>query len=435
MTSQKKRNRARRQVERTMSDAFDALERGEQALALKLGRRAIEAGHVNPRIWNDHGRLALACGLDAEAADCFRQALQLAPTFADALANLAAVQASLGRCEEAVRLARRAVELAPEEPRYREALARFEHDRGAPAPAAVEPLPAAEREPPRGELTARHDWDGLAEQVVRHGAAVVRELCDPDCVASLASLWDSDAVRHGLVERHARVGHDAARDAAGPGDRRGDPPLGGPPVGDPPTSGPAGDEHVLHDASTELRMLRGPLPAPLDAMRRELYGRAADVASCIDAALHRERTWPRTLERHLGLDGGLDGGLDSNLGSDIRSGRAASAWPLVWLARLGDGAGVHPVSIDSPRAAFPLAFALDLGGGGNGGELFIDDLRPGRKLRRRAFRTRVGDALLYSVAERVVTVGGHAGLQRIATGRSPATGGERLFLELRFDDE
>ena len=62
MTSPKKRGRARRHVERTMDDAFAALESGEHALAEKLSRRAAEEGHVNPRIWHDRARIATALG-------------------------------------------------------------------------------------------------------------------------------------------------------------------------------------------------------------------------------------------------------------------------------------------------------------------------------------------------------------------------------------
>ncbi len=83
-------------------------------LAHAAARRALEA---EPDLAEGHailGRLETLFGWNWEAADAhYRRALELAPSNVDALQGAAALAQSLGRAEEALRLARRAVELDP----------------------------------------------------------------------------------------------------------------------------------------------------------------------------------------------------------------------------------------------------------------------------------------------------------------------------------
>jgi hypothetical protein len=79
MTSRKKIRRARRRTLGQLAQAEAALEKGEPALALKLVRRATEAGFMNPRVWADAALLLHDLGRADEAAAAARHARELAP--------------------------------------------------------------------------------------------------------------------------------------------------------------------------------------------------------------------------------------------------------------------------------------------------------------------------------------------------------------------
>lgn len=109
MSSPRQRGRARRRVAKTMDEAFEALARGEHALAEKLSRRAADEGHVNPRIWFDRARIALACGDRRDGESALRRALALAPEFAEAWVELGGFLAAAGRVAGARRAWQRAL--------------------------------------------------------------------------------------------------------------------------------------------------------------------------------------------------------------------------------------------------------------------------------------------------------------------------------------
>src|SRR5262245_56101401 len=97
MSSPKERRRARRRAEKTMDEAWQALLGGEHAFAEKLARRAIEGSEVNARLWCDLGRILWQCKSTDDAEAALRRAIALAPTYGEAFAELAALQAAHGK--------------------------------------------------------------------------------------------------------------------------------------------------------------------------------------------------------------------------------------------------------------------------------------------------------------------------------------------------
>ena len=77
-------------------------------------------------MWNDYGLIFMQADREREAEQAFRNALLVAPTYADAYVNLAALLARRGRSIQASRYQRRAVELKPEIEHYRTQLDAYE---------------------------------------------------------------------------------------------------------------------------------------------------------------------------------------------------------------------------------------------------------------------------------------------------------------------
>ena len=50
MTSKKERRKERKNTDKLIDDAWDALASGQDTLAERLGRRAVENGFMNPRV-------------------------------------------------------------------------------------------------------------------------------------------------------------------------------------------------------------------------------------------------------------------------------------------------------------------------------------------------------------------------------------------------
>lgn len=182
--------RERRRTEKALDEAFAALETGEPVLALRIGRRAREAGSMNPRILLDFARLAVACGERREAEDTLRALLATTPGFAAAHAALADVLWQAGRQRAALHELEQAVALAPEDGR---AAARLQEWRSLVGSAPLEAEPADPAPPPSARL-ARCNVGALAEAFVASGAALAGALVEPDEVRRLVALYDEPAV-------------------------------------------------------------------------------------------------------------------------------------------------------------------------------------------------------------------------------------------------
>src|SRR5216117_2948657 len=92
MNLKKQKEKDRRRARKLAEQAWEAAHEGNLDLAEKIIRRAVEAQPDNPVLWNDQGVILARKQKDVEAADAFCTAISLAPTFAEAHAQLAAVR-------------------------------------------------------------------------------------------------------------------------------------------------------------------------------------------------------------------------------------------------------------------------------------------------------------------------------------------------------
>src|SRR5437762_2103377 len=102
MNPKKLKEKDRRRTRKLAEEAWEAVADGNLDLAEKIMRRAVEAQTDNPVLWADQGRILVLRDKPLEAVDAFRTALSLAPTFADAYADLAALRLRQGCTREAV---------------------------------------------------------------------------------------------------------------------------------------------------------------------------------------------------------------------------------------------------------------------------------------------------------------------------------------------
>ncbi len=125
----------------------------------------------NPRSHNSLGVLLVMRGDLTTGANHFHQALELDPTFADALYNLGVYYTRVERPKEALRYLRRLLEVEPDHPEGNANLGLLELNAGNPR-LALEPLARAVEEKPG--LTLAHYHRGMALGAIgRHTEAVL----------------------------------------------------------------------------------------------------------------------------------------------------------------------------------------------------------------------------------------------------------------------
>ena len=368
--SRKHVHRDRRRTDKTMDEAFVALERGETVLALRLARRAREAGAMNPRILFDHATIALRVDEVAEAEDSLRAAIAQAPGFTAAFSALAELQWRADKRPAALRLIERACELDPADARAAGLLWQFRElapELAAPAPVVVEPLPITAR-------TENLDLVVLAAALVARGHAVLSALLSPVEAAATRNMLAS--------------AHELDREIA------------------------VGDSRAAQ-ARYRWFLELPPLVADLQA---ELYARCAQFGDRLAGTLGSDRRLPATIaawRRHRDRDAGH------------RPGARVVQLPAN---------GVLGPEIVTDAKAFPLRVLIDLGpGDGEVTALTLMDQRPGRKVAASTAATRPGDAVVFGQRERLARVGGVFGLQRVAWSLGPVAS-ERWLLDLPFDD-
>ena len=130
MDPKKKKRKADHRAQRHVRLAWEAVDEGNLDLAVKEIQRARDERAGNPVVLNDCGLILQMAGREHDAEMSFRDAILMAPTFADAYVSLAALLAARGRTIQASRYQRRAVELKPDIPYYRELLERYEEAAG-----------------------------------------------------------------------------------------------------------------------------------------------------------------------------------------------------------------------------------------------------------------------------------------------------------------
>lgn len=102
-------------------------------LALKEASRAIERAEESPAAWTEYGRILAEAGRLSEAERALKTAVRISPSYADAHVYLADVFSRKGLTINATLAMRRAVELKPDVPLYRELLGSYEKALERPA--------------------------------------------------------------------------------------------------------------------------------------------------------------------------------------------------------------------------------------------------------------------------------------------------------------
>src|SRR5262245_3924288 len=113
MNPKKQKMKDRRRARKLAAEAWEAVEAGNLDLAEKIIRRAVLAQEDNPVLWNDQGVILGKRQKEMEAGESFRSAITLAPTYAEAYANLAALLFRQGFIHEANRWMSSAVQHDP----------------------------------------------------------------------------------------------------------------------------------------------------------------------------------------------------------------------------------------------------------------------------------------------------------------------------------
>jgi len=371
--------RQRRRTERELDEAFAAYERGELGLALRIGRRAQQAGSMNPRVQLDFAELAVLCGEVREAEEVLRAAVAATPVFTAGHVALAELLWRAGRRRAALHALERAVGMAAGDAGLAAKLAQWRVE----APEAVDEVAGGEAGggvgvavAPEFARTRRWAAPELADQFVEHGAVRLAEFLAAQEIARLHADYAAEVEAFDREERWAGA----------PAEVRG-------------------------------RYWRE-LPGWLVEVREAGYALAAAVAAELRARLGHE---DGVAERAKGRPGPWPAAAvpATWAGWRGREVQFASPRPFVRMVWVAAGAGlVGPERVD--RRAFPLRLAVDLGdgevGGGDGGggaSLVLTDVRPGRKVHERGCPSRCGDALLFAARERLDRVGGVLGLQAV----------------------
>jgi hypothetical protein len=387
----RQKEKDRRRARKLADEAWEAVDAGNLDLAEKIVRRAVAAQPDNPVLWGDQGVILGRRGKEAEAAEAFRTALSLAPTFAEAFAHLAALRARQGFTAEAVTLQAQAVKHAPDAPGHPERLAAYRAMLGetdTPAPGTPEPPEVTPTDDMGGwpERVAGLDWPHLADRLTRAGCVLIPGLVDPATCARLRTMYDDDSLFAKTV------------------------------VMDRPEFGLG-----------EYRYLRAPLPEVVDQVRRAVYPHAARIANHWQDLLGNSEHFPAEWAAFR---------------DECR--RAGQSTPTPILLRYHAG-GFNALHRDLRGVVFfPIQMAVVLSSradpadphadGFRGGDFLFADVPEGKKARRRQVPAGLGDAVLFCTRDRLVPVGSVYGLQPVKHGVTPITAGTRYVLGVPFHE-
>ena len=363
-----------------MDAAFAAVQTENTTLAERLSRRAIDEGRVNPRLWLDHGRILEACGRSDEAGEAVRQAIALAPRYAEAFAELARMQASQGKLIQAERLQRRAIELDETNIAAHETLAAYAAllppIDGEPGPEAAA---TATVRTDYTERTARYDWDAIDTDLRDRGMARIPHLIHEDECDSMIALWDEETFEHEVTR---------------------DEPDGG---------------------RVSYRFFARPLPELVAELRTELYGRLALIANGWYETLGQSDRFPACLPDFI-----------------ARCHDAGQARTTPILLRYEPGGYNAPHRDIAGRVVFPFQLAVTLGPGctadDGGSEFLLVDARPGKKVRDRRLGTGRGDGIVFCTRDRLVKIAGVVGLQPVSHGLTEVVARPRFALGIPFHE-
>ena len=391
MNPKKQKAKDGRRGRKLAEQAWDSAHASNLDLAEKIIRRAVAAQPGNPVLWTDQGVILGLRRKEAEAAEAFRTALSLAPTFAEPYAQLATLRVRQGFVAEAVALQTQAVKHAPQDAAYAERLEAYQSlaNRGEarPAPAPASDAPPADR--PCGDWPTRlahYDWRALTDRLTRDGLALVPGLVDAPTCERLRGLFDDDARFAKTVEM------------------------------DRPEFGRG-----------VYRYFKAPIPDVVDRLLRAVSPHAARIAN----------GWQRLLGEAEHYPAEWDAFRDE-------CARAGQTTPTPILLKYGPGGFNAPHRDLRGAVFFPIQMAVVLSPragpsdpdaeGFRGGEFLLCDVPEGKKSRRREMAAGLGDGVLFCTRDRLARVGGVYGLQPVKHGVAPITAGVRIVLGVPFHE-
>jgi hypothetical protein len=392
----KAKEKERRRARKLAAEAWEAVDGQNLDLAEKIVRRAVTTQPDNPVLWNDQGLVLRLRSKHREAEEAFRSALSLAPTYAEAYANLGEMRARHGHLPDAVRLLELAVRHAPNHAGY---VARLEEYRAldesaAPAGDPGEPAHSGPEQVARPEEQEQgavprifgRDWVDVTERLTRDGCALVSALLDAEACRELRALFANDNLFAKTVLMD--------RENFGKG---------------------------------TYRYFRAPLPEAVDRLRRAIYPPLAGIANRWQLLLNETERFPEDWETFR-----------------AQCAEAGQTTPTPILLEYGPG-GFNALHRDiRGKVYFPIQLAVVLSPGAGesaaeaegfeGGEFLFCDVPVGKKSRQWAIPAGLGDAVLFCTRDRLVCVGATYGLQPVKHGVSPITRGERMVLGVPFHE-
>lgn len=399
MNPKKKKAKEKRRARKLAAQAWEEADRGNDDLALKIIRRAVDQHPGNPRLWNDQGLLSLRLGNDAETERCFQAAISLAPTFAEPYAELAKIYLRQGRCEEAAELLAQAVELEPESTTYaalRSACAppvdatrrhtEVSASESSPADSAVDEHQLRAAFP---ELVRRIDelaWEEAQAALTQRGFWHVPQLIAPEQCAALRDDFADDALfADTVVMNKPRFGRGT------------------------------------------YRYFRAPIPKLVAAVRCLTYPPLAAIANHWQRLLGAEQIFPAAWEEYR-----------------AQCAQAGQTTPSPLLLKYEAG-GFNALHRDvRGEMFFPIQMVIvlseqqdepdDSAGGFSGGEFLFCHQPERKKSDRKQIPASLGDAVFFCTRWRVVCVGGAYGLQSVKHGLAKVTAGTRYALGVPFHE-
>lgn len=402
MNPKKQKEKERRRARKLAEQAWEAVAVDNLDLAEKIIHRAVAAQPDNPVLWTDQGIVLGLRQKDAEAAESFRTAISLAPTFAEPYAHLATQRSRLGYLKEAVALQAQAVKHAPQNLVYSERLVAYRSLAGRiDLPAMIPPATGEPRrssfdqtadEPAEGhdnewrEQLAMLNWHEFGERLTNDGCVLIPGLVDAAICARLCEMFEDNALfAKTVVMDRAEFG------------------LG------------------------VYRYFRAPIPSVVDQLRRSVYPYAARIAN----------GWQRLLGEPECYSTNWNAFSD-----ECRRAGQSTSTPI--LLKYGPG-GFNALHRDiRGNVYFPIQMAVVLSPradpsdsratGFRGGEFLLCDVPETKKSRRRQLAAGLGDAVLFCTCDRLAPVGGAYGLQPVKHGVAPITTGERFVLGLPFHE-
>ncbi len=402
MNPKKQKEKDRRRARKLAEEAWEAANANNLDLAEKIIRRAVAAQEDNPVFWNDQGMLLSLRHKEAEAAEAYRTAISLAPTFAEPYVRLAALRARQGFAKVAVALQAQAVRHAPENAAYTDQLDAYRSlmDQAGVRPAS--PPGSAESKTTvtnsesmqsadvsSGDWLGRiatYDWHEFQERLMRNGCVTLAGLLDGSTCEGLRLMYGDEALFAKTVAM------------------------------DRPDYGLGTDKYF-----------KAPIPAVVDLLRRGIYPHVARIANSWQRLLGEPDRYPPDWEAFRE--------------ECARAGQATSTPILLKYSPGGfnaphrdlRGAIYFPIQLAvvlSARAAQPDA----PGNGFVGGDFLLCDVPEGKKAQRTQVAAGLGDAILFCTRDRLVPVGGVYGLQPVMHGVSTIQAGERYVLGVPFHE-